>query len=85
MAIGKTTEQRVLDTFTDHFYVGDGSDRPINLTDHIYDDLGGDSLDMIEVVVALEEEFNLEIPDDAVDDINSVGDAVKYVEGRLAA
>lgn len=44
------------------------------------DDLGADSLDTVELVMAFEEEFGVEIPDDAADTILTVGDAVKYIE-----
>ena len=44
------------------------------------DDLGADSLDTVELVMALEEEFGLEIPDEDAEKIASVGDAVKYIE-----
>ncbi|MCR9139146.1 MAG: acyl carrier protein [Alphaproteobacteria bacterium] len=43
------------------------------------DDLGADSLDTVELVMAFEEEFGVEIPDDAADTILTVGDAVKYI------
>jgi acyl carrier protein len=43
------------------------------------DDLGADSLDTVELVMAFEEEFNLEIPDDAAEKIGTVGDAVKHI------
>ena len=43
-------------------------------------DMGADSLDTVELVMALEEEFDLEIPDDAAEKILTVGDAVAYVE-----
>ena len=44
------------------------------------DDLGADSLDTVELVMALEEEFGLEIPDTEAEKIRSVGDAIKYIE-----
>ena len=44
------------------------------------DDLGADSLDTVELVMAFEEEFSVEIPDDAAETITTVGDAVKYIE-----
>jgi acyl carrier protein len=44
------------------------------------DDLGADSLDTVELVMALEEEFGLEIPDEEAEKIVTVGDAVKYIE-----
>ncbi|MGH1398205.1 MAG: acyl carrier protein [Alphaproteobacteria bacterium] len=44
------------------------------------DDLGADSLDTVELVMAFEEEFSVEIPDDAAEKIQTVGDAVKFIE-----
>ena len=46
------------------------------------DDLGADSLDTVELVMALEEEFGMEIPDEEAEKIATVGDAVKYIEGH---
>lgn len=43
------------------------------------DDLGADSLDTVELVMAFEEEFGIEIPDDAAESIQSFGDAVKFI------
>ena len=48
------------------------------------DDLGADSLDTVELVMAFEEEFNVEIPDDAAETIQTVGDAVKFLEKNSA-
>ena len=47
------------------------------------DDLGADSLDAVEIVMMVEEEFNIEIPDDADGFIKTVGDITKYIEERL--
>ncbi len=44
------------------------------------DDLGADSLDTVELVMAFEEEFSVEIPDDAAEKIQTVGDAVKFIK-----
>ena len=44
------------------------------------DDLGADSLDIVELVMAFEEEFGVEIPDDAAEKIATVGDATKFIE-----
>jgi len=44
------------------------------------DDLGADSLDTVELVMALEEEFSIEIPDEDAEKIQTIGDAVKYIE-----
>lgn len=43
------------------------------------EDLSADSLDTVELVMALEEEFSIEIPDEDAEKINSVGDAIKYI------
>ena len=49
-------------------------------------DLGADSLDIVELVMDFEKEFGIEISDeDAGDNISTVGDAIKYIEGRLNA
>ena len=44
------------------------------------DDLGADSLDTVELVMALEEEFGVEIPDDEAEKLHTVGDAYRYIE-----
>lgn len=49
------------------------------------DDLGADSLDTVELVMALEEEFDQEIPDEDAEKIRTVKDAVDYIQSRLAA
>jgi acyl carrier protein len=49
----------------------------------IVDDLGADSLDVVDLVMSLEEEFDLEIPDEDVENMKTVGDMVKYIEGKL--
>ena len=48
------------------------------------DDLGADSLDIVELVMAFEEEFGVEIPDDAAEKISTVRDAIKYIEEHKA-
>ena len=49
------------------------------------DDLGADSLDNVELVMAFEEEFDIEIPDDAAEHIQTVGDAVKFIQEKLGS
>ncbi len=49
------------------------------------DDLGADSLDTVELVMAFEEEFNVEIPDDAAEKIQTVGDAISFITSNSAA
>lgn len=48
------------------------------------DDLGADSLDTVELVMAFEEEFNIEIPDDAAEKIQTFGDAVSFISQKAA-
>ena len=48
------------------------------------EDLGADSLDTVELVMALEEEFGVEIPDEDAEKMTSVGDAIKYIETKAA-
>ena len=47
------------------------------------DDLGADSLDTVELVMALEEEFGIEIPDEDAEKMTAVGDALKYIEEKV--
>ena len=47
------------------------------------DDLGADSLDIVELVMAMEERFDIEIPDDDAEKIQTIGDAVAYLRDRL--
>ncbi|HIV02917.1 MAG TPA: acyl carrier protein [Candidatus Aphodoplasma excrementigallinarum] len=46
------------------------------------DDLGADSLDIVELIMALEEEFDIEIPDEEAEKITTVGDAVNYISAN---
>lgn len=49
----------------------------------IKDDLGADSLDVVDLVMSFEEEFDIEIPDDQVEKIKTVGDIVKFIEEKV--
>ena len=46
------------------------------------EDLGADSLDQVDLVMALEEEFGASIPDEAAEKLTTVGDAISYIEGK---
>ena len=52
----------------------------ITLESSFVDDLGADSLDVVELIMALEEEFNVEIPDEDAEKIVTVGDALDYIK-----
>jgi len=51
---------------------------------HFMDDLGADSLDTVELTMTLEEEFDIEIPDEDAGKITTVAEAIKYVEDAVA-
>ncbi|HEY8364035.1 MAG TPA: acyl carrier protein [Haloplasmataceae bacterium] len=52
----------------------------ITLETNLQDDLGADSLDAVELIMTIEEEFEISIPDDAAQNLRTVGDIVKFVE-----
>tara|TARA_B100000941_G_C28468654_1_gene535114 strand:- start:1036 stop:1272 length:237 start_codon:yes stop_codon:yes gene_type:complete len=54
----------------------------VNDSASFIDDLGADSLDTVELVMAFEEEFECEIPDDIAEKILTIGDAIKYIENN---
>lgn len=49
----------------------------------IVDDLGADSLDVVDLIMSLEEEFDVEVPDEDVENMKTVGDIVKYIESKI--
>jgi acyl carrier protein len=55
----------------------------VSMEASIVDDLGADSLDVVDLVMSLEEEFDVEIPDEDVENMKSVSDMVKYIEAKL--
>ncbi|MGH2760216.1 MAG: acyl carrier protein [Actinomycetota bacterium] len=57
----------------------------IQLETRLEEDLEADSLDLVELAMALEEELSLEIPDEELEGIRTVGDAVDFVAGRVSA
>ena len=56
----------------------------VNPTASFIDDLGADSLDTVELVMALEEEFAIEIPDEDAEKMRTVGEAIKYIQDKLS-
>ncbi|HON06606.1 MAG TPA: acyl carrier protein [Verrucomicrobiota bacterium] len=73
----KTIEQRVKEIIVEQLGV-----KPEQVTPEakFIEDLGADSLDTVELVMALEEEFGNEIPDEEAEKLQSVGDVIKYIE-----
>lgn len=53
----------------------------VQMTSTFVDDLGADSLDIVELIMAFEEEFNIEIPDEKAEKIKTVEDVVNYIDG----
>jgi len=77
MAAEKSTEQRVKDIIVEQLGVNPEQVTP---DAKFIEDLGADSLDTVELVMALEEEFGHEIPDEEAEKLQSVGDVIKYIE-----
>lgn len=50
-----------------------------------FDELGADSLDTVEIAMALEEEFGIDLPDEEYEDVESIDDTIKLVESKLVA
>lgn len=61
----------------------DVEEEKVTLESSIVDDLGADSLDVVDLVMSLEEEFDVEIPDEDVENMKTVGDIVKYIEKKM--
>jgi acyl carrier protein len=59
------------------------SEDEIKTESHFVDDLGADSLDLVELVMALEEEFGHEIPDEDAEKIQTVKNAIEYISARM--
>jgi acyl carrier protein len=74
--------ERVKKIVVDH--LGVDADKVVENANFI-DDLGADSLDTVELVMAFEEAFGVEIPDDAAETIVTVGDAIKFLEKATTA
>ena len=62
----------------------DVEEEKVTMDASITDDLGADSLDVVDLVMSLEEEFDVEIPDNQVENIKTVGDIVRYIEDNVA-
>ncbi|MCR4795545.1 MULTISPECIES: acyl carrier protein [Ruminococcus] len=57
----------------------------VSLDSNIQDDLGADSLDVVDLITTIEDEFDISIPDEAVEEIKTVGDIVNYIEKNTDA
>ena len=74
-----STEEKVIKVVMDHLGIEESK---ISLDSKFVDDLGADSLDTVELVMAFEEEFGSEISDSEAEKILTVGDAIKFIESK---
>ena len=72
-----SVEERVIDIVAEQLGV---DKEKINRETHFVNDLGADSLDTVELVMELEEEFDINIPDEAAEKIQMVGEAIDFIE-----
>ena len=75
------TEEQVIKIVVDHLGIDESKVTPQS---KFIDDLGADSLDTVELVMAFEEKFNIEIPDDIAETIVTVQNATDFIESKLA-
>jgi acyl carrier protein len=75
-------EAKIREIIADRLQVDAASVTP---TASFVEDLGADSLDLVELVMAFEEEFDLEIPDEDAEKMKTVGTAIEYLQSKLAA
>ncbi len=73
-------EQKIIKTVADTLRIEEGT---ISVESKFVDDLGADSLDLVELMMALEAAFDCDIPDEDAGKISTVADAIKYVEKHL--
>lgn len=76
-----TIEERVFDIVAEQLGV---EKEKITRASHFINDLGADSLDTVELVMELEEEFDINIPDDVAEKIQTVGEAINHIEKASA-
>ena len=76
-----TVLERVTKVIVDRLGVEEGD---VKMEASFRDDLGADSLDVVELVMELEDEFDMEISDEDAEKIGTVGDAVNYIEGKVS-
>ena len=77
MATESEIEPKIKSIIADQLGVGEDEIKPES---SFIEDLGADSLDIVELVMAMEEEFAVEIPDEEAENIKTVGDAINYVK-----
>jgi acyl carrier protein len=78
--VEKSVEKRVMEIIVEQLKV---DPEVVTLEAHFIDDLGADSLDLVELIMAMEEEFSLEISDEDAEKIQTVQDAVNYIAEHM--
>jgi len=76
-----STDKRVKEIIVEQLGVNESEVKP---EAKFVDDLGADSLDLVELVMALEEEYNMEITDEDAEKIQTVGDAIEYIKSHIS-
>lgn len=61
----------------------DADEDYVTLDSNLIDDLGADSLDAIDIVMSVEDEFSIEVPDEVIEEIETVGDIVNFIESKI--
>jgi acyl carrier protein len=80
VTVEKSVEKRVMEIIVEQLKV---DPEVVTLEAHFIDDLGADSLDLVELIMAMEEEFSLEISDEDAEKIQTVQDAVNYITEHM--
>ena len=75
-----SVEQRVIEIVCEHLAV---SKETVTRSTSFVEDIGADSLDIVELVMEFEKEFNIDIPDEDAEKLRTVGDAVAYLEAKV--
>jgi len=75
-----SVEERIIELITEQL---DRDKSEISPEMSFIDDLGADSLDLVELIMTIEEEYNIEIPDDDAEKITYIKDAIEYVKGKI--
>ena len=77
----KSVQERVIEIVCEQ--LSTSADK-VTVETHFVNDLGADSLDTVELVMAFEEKFGIEIPDDQAEKIQTVGEAVQFIESKAS-
>jgi acyl carrier protein len=75
-----SVEQKVIEIVCEHLAV---NKEQVTRATNFIDDIGADSLDIVELIMELEEEFDIQIPDDQAEKIKTVGEAIDYIEREI--